>query len=436
MYTACGCATVRRARDVQRGTTSHVGEKTVNAVELGLNSNSVLTLEKALDIAFACHPGVAQAQFALAAATTQVTQAKASYWPTVESSAGYSRKTENSSASRGNNQSSDAYSASLGVNLTVYDFGRTPAAVRQSVARVVAAAENLRATRSDIAYQVRTAFYDMCQSHELLVVAEEAVNQFRQHLEQVRTLAEFGSRIRYDVLKAEVDLGNAQLDLINARATEANARDKLNRNLGLAENPGFRIAPDNLREQTYDADKLMDAIRRRHPALMALRAQERLASAAVDAAIADLYPSLKVGGSVSWSGGQLPLVWNWLASAQSALELFSAGRKTARIEETVAELRAARARVAEREQQLYQEMALALRTSDVERQRLSLTELIRNAATASLELIRERYRQGKAAALEVTDAQVALTRVQADQVKARFEYQKALAQLIHATGDE
>ena len=432
----CGCATVRKARSVQRAEQLPVGERTVTAAELGLNSNSVLKLDKAVSIALACNPAVSQAQFALAAATTQVAQAKAAYWPSVESSAGYSRSTANSSTSRGNTESSDSYSASLGLNLTLYDFGRTTAAVRQSVTRLAAAAENLLTTRGDVAFKVRTSFYDLCQAAELVVVAEESVWQFDRHLDQVRTLAEFGSRIRYEVMKAEVDLGNARLDLINARAAADNARDTLNRNLGLAENPGFRITPDNLPELDDNAAKLMAIIRRRHPGLLALRAQERLSSAAVDAAIADLYPSLKVSGSVSWSGDQLPLVWNWLSSVQSALELFSGGRKTARIEETVAELRAARARIAEREQQLYQEMALALRTREVARQQMALTELIRTAAAASLELINERYRQGKASALEVTDAQVALTRVQADQVKARFEYQKALAGLMHATGDE
>ena len=435
---AAGCATVRQARAVQRGDARPVGERTATAAEMGLSAASVLTLDRAIQIAIACHPTVAQAQQALAATTAQVAQAGAAYWPALRAGAGSSRRTANSETARNGNDSSDSYSASLGLNMTLYDFGRTTASVRQAVERCIAAVATVGAARSDIAYGVRTAFYDVCQAQELLLVALESVRQFQLHLEQVRVLAEVGNRIRYDVTKAEVDLGNAQLDLINASNAVANARDTLNRSLGLAEEPGYRVAPDRIPEVAGDVQALMRTARERHPAFLVLRAQERMASAGVDAAIADLYPSLKVSGDVSWSwtGSQLPLVWNWLGSLQGALEFFNGGRKTARIEETVAELRAARSRLAEREQQLYQELVRALRERDAARQRMTLTELIRSEAVASLELILERYTLGKASALEVTDAQVTLARVQADQVKARFQYQVALAQIRHSIGDE
>ena len=431
-----GCETVRRARDAQSAAGIPAGERTLRAAEVGVTSNTVLTLEAALQIASAYHPSVARARESLASAVAQVRETKAAYWPSVDASAGYSRSTANTESSRGSNHAGDSYSAGLSLNLLVYDFGKTPAAVRQAYLGQLSAEASLLSARNDVAFGVRAAFLDLCRAQELVNVAEEAVRQYRVHLDQVKTFAEVGRRIRYDVTKAEVDLGNAQLELISARNGVASARAALNRTLGLAEEPGYRIAQPHLAEIEGAVDDLMAVARRHHPDLLALEAQAMAASAAVDQAIADLYPSLSLQAGYQLGGSKLPLVWNWSGALQSALGIFSGWGKTAKIDDSVAQLRSARAAFADREQQVYLVLTLALNTLDSARQRLALTELIVQQAQESLDLVSERYRLGQASAVEVTDAQVALTSAQSDQVKARFDHQTALATIMHAMGEE
>ncbi len=431
-----GCATIRRARDAQRHDGAPAGERTVRAVEIGLASNTVLSLNDAVQIALSNHPAVTQARQALAAAVAEVGQTRASYRPAVDAGAGYRRATSNSQADRGSHDTSEAYSASLGLDLLLYDFGKTPALVRKACLSALAADESLRTVRNDTAYAVRTAFFALMRAEALLQVSEEAVRQYEEHLKQVRAFAEVGRRIRYDVTKAEVDLGNAQLDLINARNGLATARATLNRSMGLAEEPGYRLGESPLPEITGGLDFLMTMARERHPELRALRAQEQVASAAVDAAIADLYPSLNLHGEYALTGSQLPLVWNWSGAIQSAMALFSGGRKTAAIDAATAQLRAARSRVADREQQIYLDLTGALAQLSGARQRVSLTGLIVQQAQESLSLVTERYRLGQASSVELTDAQVAAISARSDEVKARFDYRTALAQVLHAVGEE
>ena len=88
------------------------------------------------------------------------------------------------------------------------------------------------------------------------------------------------------------------------------------------------------------------------------------------------------------------------------------------------------------EQTLYEEIQTALSEFDSSQQRFTLTDLITKQATESLDLVNTRYRLGAASAVEVTDAQVALTSARAEQVKAKFDYQAAVAQLKHACGEE
>lgn len=433
---AAGCATVKRARAIQNATRFPPGERTVTAAEVGLDTNSVLELTTALQIASVSHPLIAQASQNLVAASVQIREAEAAARPALSAGAGYRRGTANAAGTPASHSSDDSYSAALDLNLLLYDFGKTPARVRQARARRIAAAETLRAVHSDIVFGVRTAYLDLGKSQELLRVAEEALRQYQSHLTQVRAYAEVGRRIRYDVIKAEVDLGNAQLNLINASNAVVSARAGLNRSLGLAEDPPYRLG--SIPDETVGGDEtqLMAQARTCHPELRALLAQEQAASAALDEAIADLYPALNLQAEYGLAGDRLPLVWNWWGALRSAVSLFSGGQKMARIDASAAQLRAARAAVANREQQIYLDLRQAWNQWDTARQRLTLTDLIVREAQESLDLVAERYRLGQASAVEVTDAQVALTSARADQVKARFDCQAAIAQIKHAIGEQ
>jgi len=431
-----GCASVRRAREAQKTDQIPAGQRTLTAAEIGLSSNSILTLDDALRIALAYHPAVAQASQNVAIAVAQVREARSGYGPTVNANASYGRASSNTKDAPDSGKSSDSYRAGLELDLLVYDFGKTPAAVRQAIDRRVAAESSLRAARNDVAYNVRSAFFNLGKAQELLQVAEEAVRQYEAHLEQVKAFSDLGRLTRYDVTKSEVDLGNARLNLIVARADGGTARAALNRALGLAEEPGYQIRGAAFEEYAGQAEDLMAVARQQHPDMITLKAEERVASSAVDAAIADLYPSLNLSAGYSAAGAVFPLIRNWSATLQSAVQLFGGSAKTAKIDEAAAQLRIARSRMADREQQLYLDLNTALSQRDSARQRVELTALTSRSAAETLDLIQERYRRGKASAVELTDAQVALTGAKADEVKARFEYQAAVAQIKHAIGEE
>lgn len=432
-----GCATVRQARAVQKGEHSPAGERLLKASEVGLTSNAVLALDGALRIALACHPSIAQAEQQLAAATAQVYQARAAYWPQLGASAGASRSTSNTEGQPETSKAENSFSGALSLNLLMYDFGKTPARVRQAYARQIVAGENLRAARSDVAYTVRSAFYALGNAGELEQVADDAVRQYQAHLDQVRAFQEVGRRTRYDRTKAEVDLGNAKLNLIKARNAVSDARVALNRSLGLAEEPGYRLQTDPfVVKAEADADVLMARARQHHPALQALRAQERAALAAVDEAIASLYPDLVLQAKFGEAGRHFPLTWNWSSALQSSVDLFTGRQQSWRIAEVTAQLRIARTQTTAREQQIYQDLKNALNQADSARQRLSLTDLLVQQAQEALELVDERYRLGAASVVDVTDAQVALTSARAERVKAKFDHLTATAQIAHTVGEE
>ena len=437
LYFISGCATIRHAREVQKGDGALPGERHLLPAEIGLSSNSILTMARAVEIPLAYHPQIFQAMQSLVAATAQVHQARAAFWPQLSTGAGESRSTANSAGIQESSHAQNSFNGSVGLDLLVYDFGKTPAMVRQSYANLIAATENLRATRSDVTFSTRTAFLNLGKALELEQVANEAVRQNQSHLDQVKAFVEVGRRTRYDLTKSEVDLGNAKLALINARNDALTARASLNRSLGLDTDPGYKLQPDFSAVFTaYPVDQLMIRARQFHPRLKVLQAKERVANAAVDEAIAELYPEIGLQAKYGISGTRFPLTWNWSAALQGSLQLFTGGRQTWRINEVITQLRSARSQTVEFEQTLYEDIQTALSGFNSSQERLSLADLITQQATESLELITERFRLGAASSVEVTDAQVALTNARGEQVKAKFDYQAAIAQLKHACGEE
>lgn len=429
-----GCGTVRRARAVQDPATQRPGERTARLDELDLGAGSRLTLEEAVHLAITNSPAVFQARASLAVAENQLQSARAAYLPQASGSAGYGRSKHYSHPAP---EAADSHSAGLSLGQDLLSFGRNAASLQQARLERAAAAEQLRASINAVAFQARMAFFDLVRAQDLLVIANEKMREFAGHLDQVRVMAELGTRIRYDITKAEVDFGNARLDALNATNTLLTTRAALGRTLGLAEELPCAIAapPPLLLPAPEGRDALYQRARRNNPELAALRLQADAASAAVDFAVADLRPDLSFNAGFSWSGSTFPLSRGWSFGPSLDWSLFNGWRKTRALDSAAAQLQATRARIASREQQLFQDLLIALIQLQTARAQADVSEVVVRSARESLDLVSARYRLGLATAVELTDAEVAVAQARTQQVQARRDDLAAQALILLNTGE-
>jgi outer membrane protein TolC/DNA-binding MarR family transcriptional regulator len=427
---AAGCATARRARAAQSPARLPPGERVSAAAELGLTSNTVLTVDDAVRLALANSPAVVQAQASLVAARTRLCQARAGWLPQLSASASYRRsKSEGAPAA-------DGYSAGLSLGDELLSFGRTRAAVRQAQADLAAAEAEWTSATNQVVHAARLAAYGLHRAAALLAVADESVQQYQRHLDQARAMAEVGTRIRYDVTKAEVDLGNARLAVLSARGALVSARAAFGQTLGLAEElPAAVAAPAAPAPRADAPEALFGRARAANPDLAALRLGVEAASAGVDAAVADLRPDLSLSASYSWSGSDFPLRHGWSLGPSLGWTLFNGWRNVSAVDAAVAQLRAARARAAGREEQLRAEMVTACSDLATARERMELAELIVRHARENLELANERYRVGMATSVELADAEAALAQARAQQVQALYDALAADAAIRRNLGE-
>ena len=144
-----------------------------------------------------------------------------------------------------------------------------------------------------------------------------------------------------------------------------------------------------------------------------------------------------INGTVEygWSGEEFPLDKEWTIGAGLSIPLFNGFQTRGRIDEAWANLASARAEEELLKQTVGFDIAQAYASLSNVRQRLSLSEVSLKQAMENRGLAEGRYAAGVGSALEVTDAVVAEVTARTAAIRARYDYQLALAGLARAMGE-
>ncbi len=432
-----GCATVREARKVQQGDDRPIGERTPTAAELGLTADKAASLTDLEQIALQANPSIRKAVNGVNMAYLAVKIQKADFLPMISASAGHSRTTRNTNKHNYDYDTVGTYNGALNLDLLIYDFGKTSAAVKQSLEEYKEAVQNLRSVENSIIYAVRTAYFALLRAVELDKVAKETVAQYKEHLDHVQIKNDVGSGTPFDLTKAKVDYNNAVLNANSMANNVSIAWTNLVSAIGLAESTSFSISTVKLHEYELDLEKLMNLARLSEPGFAALLTAEKAASLNVERAIKDLYPSLNLnlGAVLSGHDPTLPMLWNATGAASLSGTLFTGGKKENAIKLAVLQLKNARASIVAYEQELYKKLSTAILNAELAQKQLQVAQLTESQAQEYFDIVSEQYNVGKASSLERTDAQVSLSDAKAKTVSAIYDYQDALALIANLIGD-
>jgi len=437
-----GCADIDAARLAQDPDNRRNGERTVSASEAGLGAGSTLSVEKGVSIALKHHPTVAVGRARVERSQAALEQVISGYLPKIALSADYrweraggAGTPQPSGDTLGHTNIVQTTGGSVQLSQLLYDFGRTDALRRQAFSNFVAAQADLASAENDAVFTFKQAFFDVLKQEELVRVGEETVRQFQKRLEQAKGFVDVGTRQKYDVTKAQVDLGNAQLVTVKARTALVVAKALLNTSLGLASDPAYSIdKPSAAGTWAMTFDDAVEAARLYHPRLQAFLLRENAARAAIDAAIADFYPQITLTGSFSWGGALTPMtffsslgpVFNWL--------VFSGWDKTGALHGAVAVLREAYASRAQEEQLIFLDLRQGYASLEDTRESLRIAALTVKQAEETFELATGRWQVGRASSVELTDAQVALANARAAEIQARYDFEISIAAIERSVG--
>lgn len=405
--------------------------------------NLEAALGYALEHSFAIRQARATVQEKEGVTTTVASAAR----PTVTASALYQRSSIQTVASQSLGPvfllpSGRYWRMTVTAKQALYAGGGIAAATQSARLEEEASVYALKETVALVMLDVRLKFYDALLAKEQITVEERSTEVLQRQLAYAVNRFEVGSVTKFERIRAEVALANAQPALIIARNNHRLAMEELRQAMGLPATDtaatGFEIE-GVLQVEPYSVDlaTALATARQNRPELDRLAKLGSAAESNEIVARSEYFPRLSatVGGELrkgssdrfgdSRRGLRGGIEGQWaVASRGTAGRVVQAGSIVAQSRLTL------------------QEAGLAI---DVEVRRAAAlldqaTELVaasRKTGEQAAELLRAaevRFSAGSATQLEVLQAQSALTTARTNELRAAYEYNAAAAQLRWATG--
>ncbi len=412
-----------------------------------------LSLRECIETALKNQPSMMAAQANIDAGAGRQTQAASPYYPQVTASTGYSESRQLGGA-LGGETTTKSYTTTLQVNQLIYDFGKTGNAYDAARWGTRSSEQDAERVRQEVVLNVKQAFFALLQADKLVEVAQKTVEQTQSHLNQARAFFLAGSKPRFDVTRAEVDVNNANLSLINAKNSVRVRTIALNNARGI--DPG---------RATQISDELppvppLPTLEQAQPDALKNRPEYNKAQADIDAAKArvkaeesNYLPTLSASGAYNWAHGttetdfgnqSLPgfsgqsltseIGDSWNAGITLSVPLFQGGVTRGRVSEARANLLALEAQRDTIRQSILLELNQAFADLEGASARVEAMESAVKKAQESLELAQGRYQAGIGPYIEVTDAQLSAVQAETDYVQAQYDYQLSVARLFKAMG--
>ena len=440
-----GCETIREARDAQdavKGKAAGVVEEEKEAPSVGAS------LEEMVDFALANRPvmvsaklAVKNARLAMQETAANAPLASATPWNAIGASANVGHSEQSKSKHHDDLRSKTYGNASggLSVDVLLWDFGRNDANIRAQAERVIAAELDLIDAGYTVFDEVAKAYFERLQSAALLEVAFTNEQMRAEHLVQSQERLAAGEAQKLDVLRARLDYAEARESVVSASNNFVNAGAELAAALGLEADWGRELETSNANisgyVQAFDSTvatstELFEFARTNAPAVQVARARLRAASHDVDAAIADLMPSVSASFSLNWTDPR----WYWRWGFNAVQNLFSGFRNTTAVDQAVVTMDLAAANVDKAELSLSLALELATEERDNAREALTTAQASVQSAKENLDTVREQFSVGDVSRVEFTDAVADYSSALANREKAFYRGQIAEAKLFALTG--
>lgn len=329
--------------------------------------------------------------------------------------------------------------AYVGVGQTIYDWGRTNAAVRQATDNVQLLRRSLDITQQNLAYQVAVAYYGIGFLQRSLSVQDSVIKTAGANVRLLSTRLQNGDALEYDVLTQAVRVKAAQnrrIEIQNQLERQLAVLTYLTGNAnpavaGAATQFSVEATGSLGTAQPYSLEgDVQSALAQNKDVQLA---QDRVRQAETDILANDLAsrPSLGFTGSAGYRNGYLPEInnprFNIAAGVALTVPIYSGKRN--QLQNQVAELNLTANRYAVENANAQVRQNIALLNADIRSNQTRLTNLDTQVQQArkALQIANARLRNGVITNVELQSAETGVE--EAELGRLNFQYQLLLNQL-------
>ncbi|MGV3615973.1 MAG: TolC family protein [Fimbriimonas sp.] len=402
-----------------------------------------LTLEQAAAIAERNAFAVRLQQSRIEQNRQRVEEAKAGLLPRANGSFVVNRLPNDQVANFGGapvvTQKAEQRTISGGVTFPIDIFGNAQRQVQAGRANLRASRRTLEAARNDIRLNAKTAFLNVLRAQAAVGVAEQAVRDSTERLEQSRKLLAGEQVARVDVIRLEAQLAASEADLVTARNNLELQRYALNQALARPiETPVEVVDVPALPTAPSDATPLVQSAQQSRAEVLALFDTLEALGYSRRALEGGLQPSLSIGVNYQRNLDVAGFAQKEQTVANLTLNIpvFDGGATRARVRAARQDEEQARINLEQTQLNISQEVRNAVTSLVNTRARLASAEAQVRSAEEVYRLARVRQDAAEGTYVEVVDALTQLIQARNAVVSARYDYLVAFSQLQRAVGSD
>ncbi len=379
------------------------------------------SLPQLLELARASHPALAASRAQVQAAQAGMTTARAWPNPEVEAMTGRQRARMPGAAEGRTNSVSITQKLDLP--------WQRAARMQAADAAFDGSQAQARSSARDLDAQLKLRFYDVLRREAEQRNAREDVTLVEQIRRRVAVRVETGEAPRYELIRGDAELLNAQRTEQAATLRVQQALADLRRAVGAELPAAFDVdaGPGAESVAVHNLPPLADLVGNvlaTHPDLEADRAAVREAEARLAHERAQRWPSLALRGSVD----RQPDLQDSRVGLVMSIPLFD--RRDGPVGEAVAALERTRAVLRDRELQMRQAVESAYRQYEIAQSQVSALESgVVKQAESALRVAEAAYRHGERGILDYLDAQRVFRQARNDLIAARADLRTAAVEL-------
>ncbi|HSU60696.1 MAG TPA: TolC family protein [Bryobacteraceae bacterium] len=404
-----------------------------------------LSLQQARAMALKNHPQVLAAQAGYLRADQFITEARSAYYPTINGEVTGAQA--NLSARLGAGALNDPrlfnhFGTGLALSQLITDSGRTSNLAANARLRSQASRIDYQATRYDVILGVDQAYYEVLLSRQLVRVAQQTVTTRGTVANQVTELAKNKLRSQVDVSFAEVNFADAKLMLLRAKNRLQSAYAALAQALGSEQLTAYQLADQPMPANVPDDPKpLISRAFQDRPELASLRLETEADRKFVYAERDLKRPTvslLAVGGALPYikpgnANANIPSGYE-SAAINVQIPVFNGHLFSARRQAAEYQLQATEQRVRDLQNRIARDVQTSWENARTAYEAIGTTQQLLQQANLALDLAQGRYKLGLASVVELTQAQLAQTQAEVENVSAKYEYQEAYSALQYTIG--
>ncbi|MEH2026047.1 TolC family protein [Nostoc sp.] len=413
--------------------------------EVKLQENQPITLAQALELARRNNHDLQVSLLELERNKAALREAQAALLPTLGISTDLTRSqspnsqlTDELSGRNGllsnQDQPSTSFTGQAQLLYNVYTSGRVQASIKAAEEQVRFNELAVETQSETIRLNVATDYYNLQQADEQVRIAQSAVQNSEASLRDAEALERAGVGTRFDVLRSQVNLANAQQDLTNARSQQAISRRQLATRINLAQGVNISAADPvqlaGLWNPTLEQSIVL-AFQNR-PELQQQLAQRNISDQQRRQALAELGPQVSLVASydlLDQFNDGVSVTDGYSFGVRATLNLYDGGAARARADQSKTNIAIAETQFAEQRNQIRFQVEQAYSTQQSSLENVQTANTALEQAREALRLARLRFQAGVGTQTDVINSENDLTRAEGNRVTAILDYNRALAQL-------